>query len=76
MKNNYVQYISDVYHCSEEWGQKVTEEDMKASLEEWSKEAAPGEYVPDITLFKQCAAVWNGLCEAYPAQCTHRRKIE
>ena len=66
MQNNYKQYIADVYHCSECFGEKMTEEDMRINLIEWNREADPGDYVPDPALYKQCAAYWNELCERFP----------
>lgn len=62
----YRQYIADLYHCSDCWGQKVTEDEMRTNLEEWNKETDPEEYVPAPYLFRQCAAYWNELCDAYP----------
>lgn len=67
MKNNYKLFIANIYHCSEEWGQQMTEEDMKTALENWKAEFESDEYVPAVSLYKKCAAFWNELCIAYPA---------
>ena len=63
---NALQYIADVYHCSGEWGTTMTEEDMYISMVEWNKEKDPDDYGPDPSLFRECAAYWNKLCELYP----------
>ena len=60
------QWIADVYHCSECWGQKTTELEMLMDLAESRRQADPEDFVPDITLYKECAAYWNELAEAYP----------
>ena len=65
-RNNYRQWIADVYHCSECWGQKMTEEEMLLDLTETAKQKDPDDYSPDPSLYKECAAYWNALCEAYP----------
>ena len=66
MKNNYKQWVADVYHCSDVWGTKVTDEEMKTLLEESHIQAGTGDYVPEVSLYKQCAAYWNKLCDLYP----------
>ena len=65
--NDYQQYIADIYHCSETWGQKMTEEEMYISLVEWEKEKCPGDYSPSPYLFRQCCEYWNHLCDIYPS---------
>lgn len=60
------QWIADVYHCSGCWGQKTTDEEMLLDLTETRRQADPDEYVPDIMLYRECAAYWNQLCEEYP----------
>lgn len=37
-KDDYKQFIADLYHCSEMWGQKTTEEYMRIDIESWKKE--------------------------------------
>ncbi len=64
--NDYTQWIADVYHCSDIWGQKMTDEDMLALLQEHLLEKDPDDYSPDPSLFRECAAYWNSLCEMYP----------
>lgn len=64
---NYKQWIADVYHCSENWGQKITVKEMYIELSESRKQCSPDDYVPDKRLSKQCADYWNKLCELYPA---------
>jgi len=63
---DWKQWIADVYHCSECWGCKTTEEWMLLDLVESRKQADFDDYVPDPTLYKECAAYWNSLCEEYP----------
>lgn len=63
---DYKQWIADVYHCSECWGQKQTDEEMLLDLAESRRQAYPDDYVPDIILYHECAAYWNELCDAYP----------
>lgn len=65
MKNNYKQWVADVYHCSDVWGTKVTDEEMKTLLEESHIQAGTGEYVPAISLYQKCAAYWNKLCDLF-----------
>ena len=60
------QWIADVYHCSEIWGQKQTEEEMLIELTETLEWKDPDDYSPDPSLYKECAAYWNLLCELYP----------
>lgn len=60
------QWITDVYHCCEEWGQKMTTDDMRIMLAEHMKEKDPEDYSPDPALAEECAAYWNELCELYP----------
>ena len=60
------QWIADVYHCSECWGQKTTELEMLLELAESRRQADPDDFVPDITLYQECAAYWNELADAYP----------
>lgn len=66
MKNNYRQWVADVYHCSDEWGTKVTDDEMKTLLEESHIQAGTDDYVPAVSLYRQCAAYWNKLCDLYP----------
>ena len=66
MRNNYKQFIADIYHCADMWGKKVTEDEMLYNLTEWNKETEKGEYCPKISLYRQCAAYWNQLAELYP----------
>lgn len=64
--NEYTQYIADIYHCSDIWGQKYTDMEMYIELMETQKQKTPGDYSPDPFLFQECAAYWNELCELYP----------
>lgn len=64
---DYRQWIADYYHCSETWGQKMTEGEMLLQLVETRRETDPSEYVPDITLYRECCEYWNQLCDAYPS---------
>jgi len=66
MSGDYKQWIADAYHCSECWGQKMTDEEMLLDLAETRRQADPDDYVPDIILYKECAAYWNELCDRYP----------
>lgn len=63
---NARQYIADVYHCSDIWGQKMTEDEMRTSLVEWEKEKDDDEYSPSPHLFRECCEYWNELCDMYP----------
>lgn len=65
MKNNYKQWVADVYHCSDVWGTKVTDEEMKILLEESHIQVGTGEYVPDVSLYQKCATYWNRLCDLF-----------
>lgn len=64
--NDWKQWIADVYHCSDCWGQKVTDDEMLMELNETMEQKDPGDYSPDPSLYKECAAYWNKLCDAYP----------
>lgn len=64
--NDYRQWIADVYHCSEIWGETMTEDDMLVLLQEHMKEKDPDDYSPDPSLYRECAAYWNYLCDMYP----------
>jgi len=64
--NDYQQWIADYYHCSDIWGQKQTQEEMKIQLTETLNFKNPGDYSPDPSLYKQCARYWNELCERFP----------
>ena len=66
MASKYKQWVADVYHCSGEWGQKMTPEDMRVTLEETRLQCWEGDYVPPVSLYRECAAYWNQLCELYP----------
>lgn len=66
LSGDYKQWIADSYHCSECWGQKMTDEEMLLELAETRRQADPDDYVPDIMLYKECAAYWNELCDRYP----------
>ena len=65
-ESDWQQWIADVYHCSECWGQKMSDEDMRITLEESRQHKNPGDYSPDPSMYKECAAYWNELCDAYP----------
>lgn len=65
--DNAKQFIADMYHCSESWGQKISEDDMLLGLIEWNNEKNPEDYCPAPDLYKECAAYWNELCDAYPS---------
>lgn len=62
----YMQYIANTYHCSDCWGEKITEKDMYANLLEWYKEKDPDDYCPYPSQAKECADYWNQLCDLYP----------
>lgn len=64
--NNFRQWIADVYHCSEAWGQETTADEMKTMLSETRAQSDPADYVPDTSLSAACAEYWNHLCKAYP----------
>ena len=64
--DNAKQFIADMYHCSESWGQKISEDDMLLGLIEWNNEKNTEDYCPAPSLYKECAAYWNELCDAYP----------
>ena len=66
IRGDYKQWVADTYHCSDCWGCKTTEEEMLLDLVETRKQADFDDYVPDPTLYKECAAYWNELCDAYP----------
>ena len=64
--NDFRQWIADAYHCSEIWGQEMTEGDMRTLLIESRLQAFPDDYVPDTSLSAACTAYWNELCRHYP----------
>lgn len=66
LAGDWRQWIADMYHCSECWGQKMTELEMLLDLAETRRQADPDDYVPDIMLYHECAEYWNELCDAYP----------
>lgn len=66
LAGDWRQWVADVYHCSDCWGQKMTDEEMLLDLAETRRQADPDDYVPDIMLYRECAAYWNELCEMYP----------
>lgn len=66
MDGDWKQWIADAYHCSDCWGQKMTDEEMLIDLAESRRQSDPDVFVPDIMLYKECAAYWNELCDAYP----------
>ena len=68
MTRNYdaEQWIADVYHCSDCWGQTMSDDDMLILLTEHQSEKDPDDYSPDPSMYKECAAYWNKLCVAYP----------
>lgn len=66
VKNDWKQWIADVYHCSECWGGKQTVKEMFIMLCECQKEKFPDDYSPSPKLARQCTAYWNSLCDAYP----------
>lgn len=59
------QFIADMYHCSDTWGEKTTEENMRVTLVEL-QDLYPDDYCPSPSLFRECAAYWNQLCDQYP----------
>ena len=63
---DFRQWIADVYHCSDCWGEKMTTEEMELLLTEHMKEKDPEEYSPAPFLAGLCAEYWNELCELYP----------
>lgn len=65
-RNDYRQWIADVYHCSGCWGEKMTEDDMRITLTETAREKWPGDYSPDPSLARECSVFWNELCDLYP----------
>lgn len=65
-ENDYTQWIADVYHCSDIWGQKMTYDEMHIMLTEHEKEKDPEDYSPAPHLFKECCEYWNSLCDMYP----------
>ena len=64
--NDYQQWIANVYHCSDIWGQKMTYYEMKIDLTETMKQKDPDDYSPDPSLYKECCRYWNELCERFP----------
>lgn len=65
MDCNYKQWIADIYHCSDSWGQKMTHDEMLINIIEWNKQTDGSEYCPTPELYKECAEYWNYLCDAY-----------
>lgn len=65
--NEMLQWIADVYHCSDCWGQRMTVDEMRIMLTETMHEKWPGDYSPDPDLAPECTAYWNELCDMYPA---------
>jgi hypothetical protein len=44
----------------------MSDEDMLTTLIESRKEAFQDDYIPDPSLYRECAAYWNELCDAHP----------
>lgn len=65
-EGDWRQWIADVYHCSDCWGEKMTVDDMRVMLTESAREKDPDDYSPDPSLAAACAACWNELCDLYP----------
>lgn len=63
---NALQWVADVYHCSDIWGQVITNYEMLLCLTESEKQKFPGDYSPDPSLYRQCCKYWNQLAELYP----------
>ena len=61
-----LQWVADVYHCSDIWGQKMTKEEMFFTLAEHILEKDQEEYSPSPYLFEECCEYWNQLCDTYP----------
>lgn len=61
------QFIADIYHCSDNWGVTMSEDDMRENLQQWAMEADPGTPVPDISMAAELTAYWNELCRLYPS---------
>ena len=66
MDTNWKQWIADVYHCSDPWGEVQTDESMFIMLKETLEWKDPDDYSPDPALAHECAVYWNELCEMYP----------
>ena len=64
--NKIRQFIADIYHCSDSWGVKQSEQDMYENLLAWNKEITDG-YVPPVESYKECTIAWNKLCDLYPS---------
>lgn len=60
------QWIADVYHCSEIWGQRMTYADMRVELKESNLEKDPDDYCPPVSMYRICTDYWNELCELFP----------
>lgn len=60
------QWIADVYHCSEIWGQRMTYADMRIELRESNLEKDPDDYCPPVAMYRICADYWNELCTLFP----------
>lgn len=60
------QWLADVYHCSDIWGEKQTEQDMKENLKQWRIDSEDDDYTPDPGMSKMLADYWNELCDRYP----------
>ena len=63
---DWKQWIADVYHCSDAWGQRMTVDEMRTMLIESALEKFPGDYSPSPLLCVECSTYWNELCTAYP----------
>ena len=61
-----IDWLSNVYHCCESWGNKETEETMLLMLTETIKEKDPEDYSPDPSLYRECMEYWNKLCDVFP----------
>lgn len=60
------QWLANVYHCCECWGEKETSKSMFIMLCETMKEKDPGDFSPHPSLCVDCAKYWNKLCDMYP----------
>lgn len=65
MDSKAKQWIADVFHCENSWGEVQTDDDMFIMLTETMKEKDPDDYSPSPSLAHECAAYWNELCAIY-----------
>lgn len=60
---DFRQWVADMYHCSECWGERTTVHDFRYNMRNWIADSIE---VPQFVPVSAAVAYWNRLCELYP----------